>query len=200
MYPFKSRKSVCSGKDTALYPHIVTADEETEKMSEQIAQIIRSSPVDPVFLCIGSDRSTGDSFGPLVGTMLKEHQVPYQVFGTLSDPVHALNLKTVLKDIQKKKLHSFIFAIDACLGDSHQIGSIHFNEGPFRPGNAVHQALPPVGDYHLKAVVNHFDPFFPVHSLNHTRLDTVMKLSKKTTALLINAIERINRASEPASS
>ncbi|WP_050183719.1 spore protease YyaC [Domibacillus robiginosus] len=199
MYPFKSRKSISSQKDKLLYPYIVTADEETEKMSEQIAQILQSSSLEPVFLCIGSDRSTGDSFGPLVGTMLQENHVPYQVFGTLSEPVHALNLKTVLKDIRIKKRHSFIFAIDACLGDFHQIGSIYFNEGSFCPGNAVHQILPPVGDYHLKAVVNHLDPFFPIHSLNHTRLNTVINLSKKTAALLINAIERIEKESESAS-
>lgn len=200
MYPFKSRRAVPLQKEITPSPYIVGADEKTVEMSKQIAHVLQSSLKEPVFLCIGSDRSTGDSFGPLVGTMLVDHFIPYEVFGTLNEPVHALNLKAVLKEIQNTHRHSLVFAIDACLGDIHQIGSLHFNKGAFCPGNAVHQALPPVGDYHLKAVVNHLDPFFPVQSLNGTRLDTVMKLSKKTTALLVNAIERLEEGTEPASS
>lgn len=71
---------------------------EVPEMSSRIAGINQSHPQEMVFLCIGSDRSTGDSFGPLVGTMLKEKQVPYHVFGTLSEPVHALNLKNTLNE------------------------------------------------------------------------------------------------------
>lgn len=197
MYPFKNRKAVQRHKKTVRF--ITKTGEETAEMSKQIAHTLRLSSKEPVFLCIGSDRSTGDSFGPLVGTMLKEHLIPYQVFGTLSEPVHAQNLKIVLKEIQKKKLDSLIFAIDACLGDPHQIESIYFNEGSFCPGNAVHQTLPEVGDYHLKAVVNHLDPFFPVHSLNNTRLDTVMRLAKRTTSILINATQLSSIENESAS-
>ena len=47
-----------------------------------------------VFLCIGSDRITGDCLGPYIGHLLHPHESPrIFVYGTLSDPVHALILK-----------------------------------------------------------------------------------------------------------
>jgi hypothetical protein len=43
------------------------------------------------FICIGTDRSSGDSLGPFVGTYLNE--MGYKnVYGTLDEPVHAMNL------------------------------------------------------------------------------------------------------------
>jgi len=55
---------------------------------------------DIVIVCIGTDRSTGDSLGPLVGHKLKVS--PYRemkVFGTLEDPVHAQNLNDIINQI-----------------------------------------------------------------------------------------------------
>ena len=50
-----------------------------------------------IILCIGSDRSTGDSLGPLVGHELnKYHLNNITVYGTLEDPVHAANLSDKL--------------------------------------------------------------------------------------------------------
>ena len=49
-----------------------------------------------VFLCIGSDRITGDSLGPLIGHKLsKEHLSRCSIYGTLDQPVHALNLAEI---------------------------------------------------------------------------------------------------------
>ena len=45
-------------------------------------------------VCIGTDRSTGDSFGPLVGFMLSRCRIyDFDVYGTIEEPVHAMNLK-----------------------------------------------------------------------------------------------------------
>ena len=42
-----------------------------------------------VFLCIGTDRSTGDSLGPLIGYKLKEQKIRrVEIVGTLERPVH----------------------------------------------------------------------------------------------------------------
>ena len=49
-----------------------------------------------VFLCIGSDRVTGDCLGPYIGHQLLEHLNTdthgVYVYGTLKSPVHAVNL------------------------------------------------------------------------------------------------------------
>ena len=49
---------------------------------------------------IGTDRSTGDSFGPLVGYMLSKCKIyDFDVYGTIVEPVHALNLKETMDKI-----------------------------------------------------------------------------------------------------
>ena len=69
------------------------------KMEELIGEELRKGKKGVVFLCIGTDRSTGDSLGPLIGHKLREQErrrgfVPRAaVFGTLDRPVHAMNLE-----------------------------------------------------------------------------------------------------------
>ncbi|MGQ0452983.1 DUF1256 domain-containing protein, partial [Bacillus sp. SS-TM] len=53
-----------------------------------------------ILVCIGTDRSTGDALGPLVGTKLEQIDIQnLQVFGTLDEPVHALNLEDKIQNI-----------------------------------------------------------------------------------------------------
>ena len=171
-----------------------TEEAEIEKMISKLEQIFYSTSREIVILCIGSDRSTGDSLGPLTGKILKEKNIPYPVYGTLKDPVHALNIKQVLKEIKDTHHDPFIFGIDACLGDERQIGYILIREGSFIPGNAVNRVLPSVGDYHLKAIVNTLDPLTPVHSLNSTRLYLVLKLAE-IIAEIISSVAANDRTS-----
>ena len=55
-----------------------------------------------VFLCIGSDRVTGDCLGPYVGYRLSQHQLPgIFVYGTLNQPVHAVNLSDITDSLPR---------------------------------------------------------------------------------------------------
>ncbi|MEC1716062.1 spore protease YyaC [Schinkia azotoformans] len=165
-------------------------DKSTENLALIMKELIRSSGYkieDIIILCVGSDRSVGDSLGPLVGTMLKEHKVPYQVYGTLETPVHAFNLKDTLKDIKKQFKKTLIFSIDACLGEQNQVGHVLFKEGPLVPGKALKKVLPEVGDYHFSGVVNYIDPLPTMQFLNDTRLYTVMNLAKKIVTIIVKS-------------
>lgn len=126
-----------------------------------------------VFLCIGTDRSTGDSLGPLVGTMLKE--MGYDVIGTLDDPTHALNLQERTAAIPKGKT---IIAIDACLGKVDNIGKIKFGIGGLKPGAGVNKDLGTVGDYFITGTVN-VGGFMEYFVLQNTRLGLVMKMARR---------------------
>lgn len=91
-----------------------------------------------IILCIGSDRSTGDSLGPLVGHELnKYHLNNITVYGTLEDPVHAANLSDKIKLINDKHVYPFIIAIDASLGTMEHIGFVTIGRGPLHPGLGV---------------------------------------------------------------
>ena len=77
-----------------------------------------------VFLCIGSDRVTGDCLGPYVGYRLSQHQLPgIFVYGTLNQPVHAVNLSDITDFISKSHPFALVIAIDASLGDERHLGA-----------------------------------------------------------------------------
>jgi putative sporulation protein YyaC len=189
LFPFKNRKAehVQENKLYYSYSSESSTKEDSDEMSFLLTTLCKSYDKEIIFLCIGSDRSTGDSFGPFVGTMLKENKFPHHVYGTIAEPVHALNLEVVLKEIRNRFTEPTIFGVDACLGDIHQIGSILLKEGPLIPGCAINNFLPEVGNYHLKAVVNFLDSNSPVSSLNTTRLDTVLDLAKITSTIILNS-------------
>ncbi|HFU7089357.1 TPA: spore protease YyaC [Bacillus cereus] len=151
-----------------------------------------------ILICIGTDRSTGDALGPLVGTKLEQVGIKnFQVFGTLDDPVHALNLEEKLQNIQKDNPTSFIIAVDACLGKSQSIGSITTGMGPSKPGAAMNKKLPAVGDLHIHGIVN-LNGFMEFFVLQNTRLSLVMKMadviaqSIKETDQKICALKKAN--------
>lgn len=103
-----------------------------------------------VFLCIGADRSAGDCFGPMTGTLLKQLNVP-NVLGTLEYPVHAQNLTDVYNNICKNK---YIVAVDASLGGVGDLGYLKVKRSPLVPGSAMGKNLPAVGDISVILNVN----------------------------------------------
>jgi len=130
-----------------------------------------------VFVCIGTDRSTGDSFGPLIGYKLKNLRYSnVHVFGTLDTPVHAKNLDEVLEKIKATIDAPFIIAVDACLGKMESVGFVTVGPGPIKPGSGVKKELTPVGDMNVTGIVN-FGGFMDFLVLQNTRLSLVMKMS-----------------------
>lgn len=130
-----------------------------------------------ILLCIGTDRSTGDSLGPLVGTKLLERGFKhFDVHGTLNNPVHAKNLEDTISMIQGKYDDPFIIGIDACLGRPASVGYMTVAKGPVRPGTAVNKQLPSVGNIHITGIVN-VNGFMETMVLQNTRLSLVMDMA-----------------------
>jgi putative sporulation protein YyaC len=131
-----------------------------------------------VFLCIGSDRATGDCLGPIIGYKLSKHRKSqnYYVYGTLEEPVHAKNLKDTIEMIDQTHEDAFIIAIDASLGKSNHIGYITLGEGPLKPGAGVDKDLPEVGDIFITGIVN-FSGLLDHMLLQTTRLNVVMSMA-----------------------
>ncbi|UMZ75173.1 spore protease YyaC [Natranaerofaba carboxydovora] len=143
---------------------------------------------DLIILCIGTDRSTGDSLGPLVGSRLMNHLSPeVGVYGSLANPVHAVNLKSKLEYVESNYYNPFIIAVDACLGKSKNVGKINIEPGPLKPGTGVNKSLPEVGNCHITGVVN-VGGFMEYLVLQNTRLSTVFQLSITISKGIILAI------------
>jgi len=152
-----------------------------------------------VVVCIGTDRCTGDSLGPLTGTMLgKYRSSEFDIFGTLENPVHAMNLADTMDKLQMLFDDPFVIGVDACLGQASSIGAVMVGDGPLRPGAGVNKQLPPVGDIHVSGIVN-IGGLLGYQALQSTRLHLVMSMSGLISrSLLIGIRMSANRAIRPA--
>lgn len=124
------------------------------------------------FLCIGTDRSTGDALGPLTGSGLRAYGFP-SVVGTMSAPCDASSLEACLAGIPEDHI---VVAVDACLGQPQSVGSYLVSDEPLFPAQSVGHALPAVGHYSVAAVVNVKGPK-PYSTLQMTSLYHVMGMA-----------------------
>jgi len=141
-----------------------------------------------VFLCIGTDRSTGDSLGPLVGEKLKFLTRDNIFFyGNLEKPVHAKNLQDTISSIYSTYENPYIIAIDACLGSIQNVGKVFIESKPLSPGSAMNKDLPKVGDLSITGIVN-ISGALEFMVLQNTRLYTVMKLADVISSGIYHSI------------
>jgi len=142
------------------------------------------SPDEITFVCIGTDRSTGDALGPLTGSLLEEYGVNH-VIGTLASPCDA---DTLEKRLALVPSHHAIIAIDACLGPKQATGTYYLAEHPLIPAKSVGGKLPPVGHYSVAAVVNANGPR-PYSILQMSSLHFVMGMSRTIAEAVVEAVK-----------
>lgn len=148
-----------------------------------------------VFLCVGSDRATGDCLGPILGYKLSRLRLPNTVvYGTLERPVHAKNLGEVITEIHSHIIHPFIIAIDASLGKMNHVGYYTLSTGPLKPGAGVNKTLPEVGNITITGIVN-LSGFLDHMLLQTTRLNVVMQLADRICDGILHCFQKDRRLS-----
>ena len=163
----------------------------SERLCSFLGQVPPQRPV--IVVCVGTDRSTGDSLGPLVGTQLKKYAIEgFHLYGTLDHPVHAMNLSETMTTINQHFNNPFIIAVDACLGQLTSVGCIQVGQGPVKPGAGVNKELPPVGHMHVTGIVN-VGGFMEYFVLQNTRLSLVMNMSDIIAKSIYSALSSKQR-------
>lgn len=144
-----------------------------------------------IILCIGTDRSTGDSLGPLVGYILNSYELDnIHIYGDLYNPVHAGNLNNIIENINSTFINPYVIAIDASLGSLQDVGKLYIEESPIFPGAALNKDLPSVGNISISGIVNmHGKLEYLI--LQNTRLYTVMTLATCIAKVIYNAYNEI---------
>lgn len=137
---------------------------------------------DWVILCIGTDRSTGDCLGPLVGTQLQA-QGYSNVLGTLREPCDAVWLER-MPELQAAGKQ--VLAIDACLGRPESVGCYLVANAPLIPAQAVGGKRQQYGTHSIAVVVNANGPH-PYKQLQTTSLYQVMQLADRLSAAIMQA-------------
>lgn len=133
----------------------------------------------PTILCIGSDLSVGDSLGPVVGTMLK-HKLSglnLYVYGTLSKPITAHEVKYMNEFLRQTHPNSPIVAIDAAVGAAGDIGLIKISKRGIKPGSGADKKLTRVGDVSVMGIVAE-KTMFNYSLFSATRLNIVYKMAE----------------------
>ena len=165
-----------------IYYYNTTESFETEKFAGRFVGMLldemkvrKKNKV--LFLCIGTDRSTGDSLGPLVGHKLAEqNHLRTKIFGTLDHPVHAMNLDAYMRTIQNHFSDHIVVAVDASVGDAEYIGYATLGRGSIRPGLGVSKDLDAVGDLFITGIVGASISNDPM-MLHSVRLAIVMRMA-----------------------
>ena len=165
-----------------IYYYDTVADFEMEKFAGRLLLLMMEElkekrKTEIVFLCIGTDRSTGDSLGPLIGYKLKERGVKNaRVMGTLDHPVHAMNLEACMDRLAEKFPNALVVAVDASVGNVEHVGFVTLGRGPLKPGLGVKKELDAVGDIFITGIVGSSRSGDPL-MLQSIRLSIVMRLA-----------------------
>lgn len=166
---------------------------------EQLFNIYKSNR-EIIFVCIGTDRCTGDSLGPLIGYKLKTYfkdisKNNIYIYGSLETPVHSKNLIDIINRIKVNFKNPYIVAIDSCLGKISNIGKVFVSNDPIYPGAAVNRDLPPIGDLSITGIVN-ISGGYEFLILQNTRLYTVMSLADCISNGIIHFINKTLNSKE----
>ncbi len=110
--------------------------------------------MDFVILCIGSDKISGDSLGPLVGGILREeYSLPCPVYGTENAPVNGVNLHEYRNMLEQYHSDSIVIAIDAAVGSQSELGIVKLRGGGIRAGGAINSPHKTLGSIGILGVV-----------------------------------------------
>lgn len=133
----------------------------------------------PVILCIGSDLSVGDSLGPVVGTKIKEKLCGLNcfVYGTLSKPITAHEVKYMNEFLRSTHPDSPVIAIDAAVGLAGDIGLIKISKKAIKPGSGANKKLSKVGDVSIMGIVAE-KSVFNYSLFSSTRLNIIYKMAE----------------------
>jgi putative sporulation protein YyaC len=142
-----------------------------------------------IFVCIGTDRATGDTLAPLIGTFLSNNK-NINLYGTLNNPVHAKNLHTTIDNIDTN--NNLIIAIDASLGKFENIGKISLENKSMKAGSGVGKDLPAVGDISIKGIVN-MSGYMEIMVLQNTRLSLVYNMAQVIAKAIHLTMNRIHK-------
>ena len=135
-----------------IYYYNTKLDFEAEKLAKRLSRMLkeekeRKGKTGVVILCIGTDRSTGDSLGPLIGYKLKEmNTVNFTIFGTLDRPVHAMNLDEYVNILQRFYRNDLVVAVDASV-------CLLYTSVPLSPLPEVRSAREPIKSVRRRGVV-----------------------------------------------
>lgn len=158
--------------------------------------IIKNDFSNIVFVCIGTDKIIGDSFGPLVGENLKNKiESEYiHIYGTLENTVNYLNIFQIRKVIASKYNKPCIITIDSALSKTEEVGKSFINWGGIELGKAINKGLYFDSNINIKTVIgkerkSNLNNIMELQKINE---DFVSNLANYVSLGIIETLETVN--------
>lgn len=127
---------------------------------------IRMTNKPKVFLCIGTPKHVWDSYGPMVGSLLREDKEDVICLGTMDNPVDSHNVERAEMVIKEKYPDHMIIAVDgAATPNKDRANQTWIMEGGIRPGQAYSKDIREIGDYSIVFAIGSDD----MESKDHTK-------------------------------
>lgn len=158
--------------------------------------VLKENNAPPVVVCVGSDLAIGDSLGPITGSMLKHKTQGLKafVYGTLSAPVTAKEIRYIRTFLKETHPTSQVIAIDAAVGAEGDIGLMKLCDSPLLPGAGANKKLGSIGDVSIMGIVAE-KSVANFGLLNTTRLHLVYSMAEKISDAVSALLwERASRA------
>lgn len=165
------------------------------QFSDTICQLTKNKLYSNIiFLCIGTDRVTGDSFGPLVGYKLKNvlsHIQKVDIIGDLDETVSNRNILDAIQYIQTNYKNPFIVSIDSALSIRRNVGDIIVSNQGIYLGTSIRDKKVYIGDMSIQGVVakNTCVAQYNFKRLQNTNLGLIMKMADTVASGIISSIE-----------
>ena len=148
-----------------------------------------------IVICIGSSKVSGDSIGPLVGSILTESNFCLPVYGTKEDPIHSINLEKKISLIRKKHKYCRILAVDASITKNEDnIGNIQCNIGGVSPGAGVERKFKrrfrKIGHVHILGITESYNENMTPEERIYKLMDTDKKFVEDMANTIATLIQR----------
>lgn len=138
-----------------------------------------------VFICIGSNKVTGDCLGPLVGSYLKS-MYKATVYGDMENPINYQNAEKIMKKVENNNSESLKVIIDSALGKN--IGDIIIDDGKVEIGKGLNKNKNIYGDISIKVVVgkNYYNNIKNIQELKNKNIEEIDKIAIDVVKMICN--------------
>ena len=133
-----------------------------------------------VIIGIGNSRIIGDSFGPLVGEMLKSD---FNVVGDMKENVNYNNFEECIENINRKYENPYIITVDSALSNILKVGEIFASRNVLELGKGLEKSKKSYNNVSIKGVVSidYKDSIKNFMELKNVSIDIIEKLAYVTS-------------------
>lgn len=147
---------------------------------------------DLIFICIGTNKIVGDSFGPIIGEILKRNvkDRKIKVIGDLTNNINSKNIKNIKYNCD----NPYVISIDSALSDTIEPGNVFIIKKGLVPGSALNKKAIAIGNIAIKGIVAKDEKSLikNYYNLKNADYKLILKFSKNISKIILQSIKFLN--------